>query len=96
MATKRVKTGGRKKGVPNKINATVREMILNALDEVGGQQWLVKQATENPVAFMALLGKILPTQVNADIQGDVAVTCIQRIIIDPRNRDLDDQGHLLP
>ena len=38
-------------------------MILGALDDAGGQRYLARQAVENPGPFMALLGKILPTQV---------------------------------
>ena len=59
--------GGRQKGTPNKINADIRAMVLEALDDVGGPRYLSRQAVENPVAFMGLLGKILPTTVaNAD------------------------------
>lgn len=89
MATKRVKTGGRKRGTPNKVTGTVREMILKALDEVGGQQWLVQQATENPVAFMTLLGKVLPTQIQGDPENPLQViSTITRKIVAPR------QGHI--
>jgi len=34
-------------------------MILGALDDAGGQQYLVEQAHKNPTAFLTLLGKIL-------------------------------------
>jgi hypothetical protein len=37
-------------------------MILGALDEAGGQEYLTRQAEKNPTAFMTLLGKVLPTQ----------------------------------
>jgi hypothetical protein len=37
-------------------------MILGALDEAGGQEYLARQAEKNPAAFMTLLGKVLPTQ----------------------------------
>jgi hypothetical protein len=57
------RVGGRVKGTPNKINRDIREMILGALTAVGGQRWLERQAEANPTAFMALVGKILPTQV---------------------------------
>jgi hypothetical protein len=53
--------GGRPKGAANKINRDIRAMILEALDDVGGPRYLSRQAIENPVAFMGLLGKILPT-----------------------------------
>jgi len=35
-------------------------MILGALNEVGGMDYLAQQATANPAAFMTLLGKVLP------------------------------------
>jgi len=37
-------------------------MILGALDDAGGQQYLARQAEQNPTAFMTLLGKVLPMQ----------------------------------
>ena len=55
--------GGSRKGIPNKITADVRAMILAALDHVGGQDYLAEQATANPKAFMSLLGRLIPTQV---------------------------------
>ncbi len=54
--------GGSRKGVPNRITADVRAMILAALDRAGGQDYLVQQAQDNPKAFMALLGQLIPTQ----------------------------------
>lgn len=46
--------GGRKKGTPNKITATLKDMILGALDDAGGQKYLKEQAKENPGPFMTL------------------------------------------
>ncbi len=60
------KGAGRKKGVPNKINALVRDMILQALDEAGGVNYLKRQAKKTPVAFLTLLGKVLPTQLTGE------------------------------
>ena len=59
---------GRKKGVPNKITASVKEMILAALDAVGGQRYLEDQAKQNPQAFMSLLGRILPSEVKGELR----------------------------
>jgi hypothetical protein len=61
---KGMKTGGRQKGTPNKVTADVRAAILAAFDKVGGIEYLAVQAHDNPAAFMTLLGKVLPTQVN--------------------------------
>ena len=54
---------GRPKGVPNKITGELKEMILQALDEAGGVNYLRAQAKENPRAFISLLGRVLPLQV---------------------------------
>ena len=49
------------------------DMILNALSEAGGEQYLARQANENPSAFMTLLGKVLPTQVTGHEGGPVTI-----------------------
>jgi hypothetical protein len=76
---------GRKKGVPNKTTQEIKDMILGALDEVGGQSYFVAQSIENPNAFMTLVGKILPKQVDVDanVSGELIVKAITRTIIDP-------------
>ena len=64
---------GRPKGSQNKFTREVKEMILEALDNAGGVDYLAKQAEENPTAFMTLVGKVLPMQVNADVGGKLIV-----------------------
>ena len=49
--------------MPNKINADLRAMILGALSDAGGRDYLAKQAEASPAAFLTLIGKVLPTQV---------------------------------
>ena len=66
---KGVKTGGRAKGTPNKVTGDIRAMIAGALEDAGGQRYLAEQATENPQAFMALVGRTVPKDVNVAIQG---------------------------
>ena len=61
------KVGGRQKGTPNKVTATLKEMILNALDRVGGESYLVEQSERNPTAFISLLGKLLPSEIKASL-----------------------------
>lgn len=70
------KAGGRQKGTPNRINADIKEMIVIALNCAGGVQYLERQAKENPVAFMGLVGKVLPMQVQAadGKSGQVLIT----------------------
>ena len=73
MATGK-KTGGRKKGVPNKLTGQLKDMILGALADVGGQKYLAEQAVENPGPFLTLVGKVLPLQVTGEGGGPVIVT----------------------
>lgn len=62
--TKGDKRAGRPKGATNVVTRELKEMILGALDAVGGQKYLEKQAEEKPEAFIPLLGKCLPKDVN--------------------------------
>jgi hypothetical protein len=90
--TKRKPTGaaamgagpGRPKGVPNKLTQTIKQSIEIAFHGVGGAEYLMQQARENPQAFMTLLGKIIPAQVQAELTGKdggpLAIQKIERVI----------------
>lgn len=65
---------GRQAGAKNKATKALKEMILAALDDAGGQVYLAKQAAENPKAFLTLIGRVLPTEVKADVQAAVTVS----------------------
>ena len=60
------KGAGRKKGQLGKNTTALKEMILAALDNVGGIKYLQKQANENPTAFMTIVGKVLPLTLAGD------------------------------
>lgn len=69
-----VKTGGRKRGTPNKTTALLKDAILqaaeaagDAIDGKGLVSYLKAQASANPGPFMALLGKVLPTQLEGNL-----------------------------
>lgn len=68
---------GRKKGVPNKVTTDLRNMIIGALSDVGGREYLARQATESPGAFLTLVGKILPTQLQGDPENPIEVRITQ-------------------
>jgi hypothetical protein len=53
---------GRRKGSTNKVPTALKEMILQALADVGGVDYLKTQAGQNPNAFLALIGRVLPLQ----------------------------------
>ena len=70
---KGTKTGGRKKGTPNKLTGAVKDMVLQALDGAGGVTYLQACARDNPAAFLTLLGKVIPLQVAGDQDNPVAL-----------------------
>ena len=66
----RTKTSGqgRPKGAQNKTTKALKEMVEGALEAKGGQAWLERQMDENPAAFLTLLGKMLPRDLNATVE----------------------------
>lgn len=71
---------GRPPGMPNKNTALIREMVAQALDQAGGVDYLVSVAQSNPGPFLALVGKVLPVQLqNADDQPFRTLTRIELV-----------------
>lgn len=68
---------GRKKGSLNKTTALLKDAILKAAEDAGGEGgmvgYLTLQAHENPGPFMALLGKVLPTQIAGDAENPLTI-----------------------
>ena len=62
------KKGGRAKGTPNKATVKVKEAILNAFEEVGGEKYLVIVAKEDPRTFCTLLGKVMPAEMKHAVE----------------------------
>lgn len=66
---------GRPKGSPNKTTIEIKEAVLAAFDQLGGVKYLVKVGQEDPRTFVALLAKILPNEVKADVtSGGQSIT----------------------
>jgi hypothetical protein len=65
---------GRPKGALNKTTRELKDMILEALHNKGGAEYLERQADENPSAFLTLVGKVLPLNVQG--RHDIAVASI--------------------
>jgi hypothetical protein len=59
---------GRKKGGTNKITSDVKQAILEAFNALGGVEYLCVVAREDPKAFCALLGKLIPVKVAGDAE----------------------------
>jgi hypothetical protein len=68
---------GRPKGSPNKTTSLAKSVISGAADELGGMERLVRWAKESPkneyAFWTGIYPKVLPLQVNADIEANIAV-----------------------
>jgi hypothetical protein len=92
-AKKGERRGGRQKGTPNKLGADVKGMILGALNAKGGQKYLEQQAVENPIAFMTLVGKVLPLTLSTDPDQPLTLQIVSGV---PREDHIPQQpnGHV--
>lgn len=63
---KGVKTGGRKKGTPNKIAGDVRDNVLTVFKELGGVKFMKEWAEKKPTEFFMIYSKLLPKDVQVD------------------------------
>jgi hypothetical protein len=80
------KTGGRKKGVPNKVTASVKEAFAEAFDKMGGAEALLRWGALNQTDFYKLASKLIPTDLNAKLSGDINVI-IKRFTPDPQGEN---------
>lgn len=73
---------GRKKGVPNKHTAELKDMIREALERAGGVEYLVEKANDPRTAssFLSLVGKTLPMTVKGP--GENGEHVFQKIIVE--------------
>ena len=67
---------------PNKETKLIREMIAQALDELGGVSFLVECGSDPKTrsAFLSLIGKTMPVQVTGDGGGPL-VTRIELVAL---------------
>lgn len=64
---------GRPKGAVNRVTADVKSMVMTALDHAGGAEYLFMQAYDNPKSFMALVARIIPSEVKAQVEGKIDI-----------------------
>ena len=89
------KVGGRKKGVTNKRTALLKDAILAAAEKAGKGDivaYLERQAEENPVGFLGLLGRVLPLQIRGDSDNPLVIRRVEYVIIDPKEPQPDRSG----
>lgn len=72
----REKTGGRKKGIPNKFT-TLKQAFLDAFQDkrIGGKEGLVivfSKSDQKKIEFFKLISKMLPS--NLDVGGQISIS----------------------
>jgi hypothetical protein len=92
------KTGGRKRGVPNKLTTGAKEVIAQVAENIGGvarmTEWVRESKENERVFWSSIYIKLLPLQVAADQDNPIhQVHKIECVIVDPKKRD-DDVGNL--
>lgn len=71
------KTGGRKKGTPNRLSSDLKQAILDAAMYEGNGEGMVGYlrhlARTNTSAFAGLLGKVLPLTIIGDSSKPIGI-----------------------
>ena len=73
--------------MPNKLTGDVKAMVVGALAGVGGTEYLMRQAEENPNAFLSLVGRVMPLQVTGEGGGALRIEVVTGV---PRDDGPDD------
>lgn len=81
------KTGGRKKGTPNRTTTAVKEALEHAFKGIGGKAAFTRWAKENPEEFYKLWVKLLPREIDARIDASVNATGKVVVYLPDNGRD---------
>jgi len=92
---------GRPPGSKNKITLALKEAILAAAENAGGEEGMVgylqRLAIENSSAFASLLGKVLPTTLVPESDGGSrTIITFKRIIVSPEPKVIEHSSPSLP
>jgi|SRR5688572_20262733 len=96
--------GGREKGTPNRITRTVKDWLLAATEASGhdgkGKDgaigYLVWLSRNEPVAYAALLGRVIPMQIQASLSGNVEHSGTVKLTADQLAERLKARGLPVP
>lgn len=72
------KSGGRKKGTPNKVTSSVKNAVLETFRNIGGVSHMTDWAKENPNEYYKLAARLIPTEIQADLTGNLTVNVVKR------------------
>ncbi len=80
---------GRPKGTTNKTTSIAKHVIAQAADRVGGIErlaaWIKEDKKNEQIFWSTIYTKLLPLQVNAEVEAMIGIGNIERTIICPGN-----------
>lgn len=77
IAKKGQRFGGRAKGTQNKLTRSSRTALTLAFDGLGGVDGLVAWAEKNQSDFYRIWAKLVPREVQPDVDGPVQITVVR-------------------
>ena len=89
------KSGGRQKGTPNLASGAVKEAIVGAFHEVGGQEWLIKLAggdRHDRAMFCRMVEKIVPGELKIDPDSQLNLVILRDYTGEHGNGEEQDKG----
>lgn len=63
------KTGGRRKGTPNKVTGAFKEAVALCYEEIGGIRTFKKWATRNQTEFYKIAARLIPHEIAGSADG---------------------------
>jgi hypothetical protein len=80
------KTGGRRKGIPNKITRSFKEAVQTAYQAIGGDEAFATWARENQSDFYKIAARLIPAETANPISafGEGGITIIIGSVESPR------------
>jgi len=81
-----LKTGGRKKGTPNKLTSTAKDSIAQCASmlEQNGRSlytWVSEDPSNEKAFWVQMYTKLLPLQLSGDADNPLAIALIERKIV---------------
>jgi len=78
---------GRKKGATNLLPREVKQMVVNALSQAGGEDYLLNIAKTDPKTFCALIGRVIPLQHEGSDENPLNIAHTIKLVAGGRDRD---------
>ena len=84
---------GRPRGTRNKVSESIRAQFAEALERLGGVDYLVEVGRKHPRLFVSVIARVMPKEIHAQVSnaplGDPEVLELMKVEWAARKRALD-------